>query len=490
MLGGGIPEERAILVTGGPGVGKSTLAMQFLQEGLAQGERCLYVSTEQTTEELRTSFAPFNFDLDDPNLEVTSLHAMPDTTLEESQSGLALHTLQGDESIDGNFRYPFESEYIAEFLEQFAPRDRVVLDSASGLQVISDNQHRFQRVVLDLIRLFTDTFGATTIFTSESVGPPAPDGSTQGGGSQLLQFTTHGVIRLWWDEVEGSRRRFLEVLKMRGVDHQTRKYEVSFSEDGLSLMPRSRTSGRGFDDEAIISTGIDGLDELSGGLVRGHSVLVEYDGRAMVDSFVAHMMDRVLDEGMSVWFFPSPIMSATRTQDLMPHDWDFREKLDDNSLFVLDGFGVWKDYHDHQNVFYAPQGVLGNLFRRNKSISIYMMKRIARRVEERRIPGPQLGLVYTEAFLRWLDPSEVKEVYYWAREDLARPYDTGFWVHNPEAMDPQLAEFFHSDAVQVFRTTMAENGIQYLRMAKSPLGQPGQSAVIDFDDDGLVVNRN
>ncbi|MFB6304876.1 MAG: RAD55 family ATPase, partial [Haloferacaceae archaeon] len=53
MLRGGLPENRAVLVTGGPGTGKSTLAMQFLQAGLERGETALYVSTEQTIEELR-----------------------------------------------------------------------------------------------------------------------------------------------------------------------------------------------------------------------------------------------------------------------------------------------------------------------------------------------------------------------------------------------------------------------------------------------------
>ncbi len=491
MLGGGFPEQRAVLVTGGPGVGKSTLAMQFLQEGLANDERCLYVSTEQTTDELRTSFAPFEFSLDHPNLTITSIHAMPESTIEESESGLALHTLTGDQSIDGPFHYPFESEYIHEYLSQFAPCERVVLDSASGLAAISDDRDRFRRVILDLIRLFTDTFGATTIFTAEEVGSEAEhDSPTSIGTSDLLQFSTHGVIRLWWEELRGSRHRFLQIVKMRGVDHQTRRYEVSFSAEGLVLAPESRTTGVGIEDDAIISTGIEGLDELCGGLVRGHSVLVEYDGRAMVDNFVAHMLHNTLEKGMSVWFFPSPIMSAGRVANLMPGDWDIQRLLDDNVLFVLDGFGAWKAHHDHRNVFYAPQGVLGNLFRRSKGISMYLMKRMAQKITARRVEAPMVGLVYTEAFLRWLDPSEVKEVYYWAREELATEYDTGFWVHNPATMDPQLAEFFHSDAVQVFETRMEENGIQYLRLTKSPIGQPGQSAVIDFDEQGIVLGPN
>jgi len=68
ILDGGLPEDRTVLVTGGPGTGKSTLAMQFLAEGLARDEDCLYVSTEQTFAELDDAFEDFAFDLDDENL--------------------------------------------------------------------------------------------------------------------------------------------------------------------------------------------------------------------------------------------------------------------------------------------------------------------------------------------------------------------------------------------------------------------------------------
>lgn len=490
MLGGGIPENRAVLVTGGPGVGKSTFAMQFLQEGLRADEQCLYISTEQTTAELHSSFAPFDFDLDHPNLEITSIHAMPDTTIEESQSGMALRTLQGDESIDGNFRYPFESEYIVEFLEQFAPCDRVVLDSASGLETISDNQRRFQRVVLELIRLFTDTFGATAIFTSEAMGPPVSDGvSPSQSTSQLLQFTTHGVIRLWWGQVEGSRRRFLEIVKMRGLDHDTRSYEVRFTDSGLQLVPSGRTSAAGIDPDTILKTGADGLDELSGGFVRGHSVLLETDGQAMVDHVVARIIDSAFGDGMAVWFFPSPIMGPKRLERLMPGDREVTDLLDRGQLSVLDGFGAWKNIYDHPGVYHAPSGIMGSLFRRNSTIRKFLMQKMAEEVDVRRGDRPHLGTVYTEAFLRWLDPEQVKEVYYWAREELAHELDTGFFIHNPATMEAQLAEFFHSDAVQVFETSMSEDGIQYLHLAKSPIGEPGETAVLNYTDDGLVVQK-
>lgn len=84
MLGGGLPARRATLVTGGPGAGKSTFGMQFLHAGVEAGETGLYVSTEQTIDEIRQSFAGFEFDLDDPGVNVTTLHATPGQTIEST----------------------------------------------------------------------------------------------------------------------------------------------------------------------------------------------------------------------------------------------------------------------------------------------------------------------------------------------------------------------------------------------------------------------
>ena len=52
VLGGGLPEQCLYLVEGNPGVGKTTLAMQFLLEGRAKGERGLYVTLSETKREL------------------------------------------------------------------------------------------------------------------------------------------------------------------------------------------------------------------------------------------------------------------------------------------------------------------------------------------------------------------------------------------------------------------------------------------------------
>ncbi|MFC4359144.1 RAD55 family ATPase [Halobium salinum] len=95
MLRGGIPRRRSVLLSGGPGAGKSTLGMQFLQTGIEAGEDVLYVSTEQTEEEMRDSFGEFAFDLDAPNCHVTSIHATPGRTIERDDE-LIISDIGGD----------------------------------------------------------------------------------------------------------------------------------------------------------------------------------------------------------------------------------------------------------------------------------------------------------------------------------------------------------------------------------------------------------
>src|SRR5436190_14706120 len=52
ILVGGFPRGCFYLVQGDPGSGKTTLAMQFLLEGVRRGEKAFYVTLSETKEEL------------------------------------------------------------------------------------------------------------------------------------------------------------------------------------------------------------------------------------------------------------------------------------------------------------------------------------------------------------------------------------------------------------------------------------------------------
>ncbi len=63
VLGGGLPKDRMYLVEGDPGVGKTTLALQFLRHGVEHGEVGLYITLSETKEELNAVAASHGWDL-------------------------------------------------------------------------------------------------------------------------------------------------------------------------------------------------------------------------------------------------------------------------------------------------------------------------------------------------------------------------------------------------------------------------------------------
>src|SRR5688572_16728537 len=65
ILAGGLPRNRLYLLQGDPGVGKTTMALQFMLEGVRRGERCLYVTLSETREELIAVAAAHGWSLSD-----------------------------------------------------------------------------------------------------------------------------------------------------------------------------------------------------------------------------------------------------------------------------------------------------------------------------------------------------------------------------------------------------------------------------------------
>ncbi|HEY4186103.1 MAG TPA: ATPase domain-containing protein, partial [Polyangia bacterium] len=142
VLGGGLPRDHLFLVQGDPGVGKTTLALQFLMTGLRAGETCLYITLSETTDELRTVAASHGWSLD----------------------GVALFELPSWDSVTGQDEntlfHPAEVE-LAETIKKLLQRidqvkpSRVVFDSLSEIRLLSQGPLRYRRQVLALKQFFT-----------------------------------------------------------------------------------------------------------------------------------------------------------------------------------------------------------------------------------------------------------------------------------------------------------------------------------------------
>src|SRR2546423_8661798 len=90
VLLGGLARNRLFLLEGKPGTGKTTIALQYLLEGVRCGEKCLYITLSETEEELRESAASHGWTLGE-GIDVFEL-APPETLLDEKQQQSLLYS--------------------------------------------------------------------------------------------------------------------------------------------------------------------------------------------------------------------------------------------------------------------------------------------------------------------------------------------------------------------------------------------------------------
>ncbi len=146
VLGGGLTPGRLYLVEGTPGSGKTTIAMQFLMEGVRLGEAVLYVTLSETSDELQGVAQSHGWDL--KGMEVREMLPSQDSLSPEEQYTV-FHPSEvelGETTIR-----------ILKEVERINP-SRVVFDSLSELRLLAGNSLRYRRQILAL----KQPFGADT----------------------------------------------------------------------------------------------------------------------------------------------------------------------------------------------------------------------------------------------------------------------------------------------------------------------------------------
>jgi circadian clock protein KaiC len=255
VLKGGLIAGRFYLVDGNPGAGKTTLALQFLLEGVRLGERCLYVTLSETREELMAGAQSHGWTLE--GIEIVELIA------EDRDPG------GGD---DLTMYHPSEVELtettrrVLALVEETAPR-RMVFDSLSELRLLAQNSLRYRRQILALKQFFVGRDCTVLLL----------DDRTAEGPDLQLQSIAHGVISLEHKApAYGSALRQLQVVKFRGSDFMSGRHDLSIRRGGLRVYPRLISSSFHADFEAqSVPSGVAALDALlGGGIDRGTSTLM------------------------------------------------------------------------------------------------------------------------------------------------------------------------------------------------------------------------
>lgn len=254
IMRGGLPGNRLYLVQGDPGVGKTTLALQFLLEGLRAKERCLYVTFSETRAEIEGVARSHGW----------SLEGLGFFEFDELQKAL-----EGEQA--GTVFHPSETELTAvskrlwQSMEMHRPQ-RMVFDSLSELRLLAGDAMRYRRQLLEIKRRV-----AAIQCTAMLV-----DDRTATRDDIQLQSLAHGVISLQRrSSGYGAAKRNLEIIKLRGVAFRSGWHDFAIHTGGISVYPRLVASEHGQSEGGVLSSGIAELDSLlGGGIDRGSGTLL------------------------------------------------------------------------------------------------------------------------------------------------------------------------------------------------------------------------
>ncbi|HEU4521513.1 MAG TPA: ATPase domain-containing protein, partial [Thermoanaerobaculia bacterium] len=256
ILVGGLPRNRVYLVQGDPGVGKTTLGLQFLIEGNRQGEKGLYITLSESADELHAVAESHGW-----NLEGITIY---EQLVGESE-------LNDEETT---VFYPAEielGETVRAMLlevERIKPK-RVVIDSLSEIRLLAQSSLRYRKQILALKQFFAGR-NVTVLCLDERMR------SSEFHDLQL-QSVPHGVIELErFTPLYGSARRRMQLVKIRGLNFRDGYHDFNILTGGIVVYPRLIAAEHRADvEQAQMPSGLPALDQmLGGGVDRGTSTLI------------------------------------------------------------------------------------------------------------------------------------------------------------------------------------------------------------------------
>jgi len=217
LLNGGIPEKHMIIVFGGMGTGKSTLALQFITDGLKKGEKAVFISLEEEEREIIESAKGYGIDLQ--------------PYMQKGKESLVLYKL--DPNAVKVTLTKIKTE-LPELIKMFGAT-RLVIDSITLFEMMFTDEAERRLNLFEMFTILKET-GVTALITSESSRD-----DTYSSRYGLVEYVADGVITLRYVRPDELRdvKLAVEVVKMRRHRHSRSIKPYDITNEGIVVHSES-----------------------------------------------------------------------------------------------------------------------------------------------------------------------------------------------------------------------------------------------------------
>jgi len=316
ITGGGLPRGRPTLVCGGPGCGKTLLAMEFLARGaMEHGEPGVFMSFEESEAELTSNVASLGFDVG--RLIEQKKLAIDQVRVERSE-------------IEETGEYDLEGLFVRlQHAVESIGAKRVVLDTIESLFASLPNPVILRSELRRLFRWLKDR-ELTAVITGEK-----GEGTLTRQG--LEEYVSDCVIFLDHRITDQISTRRLRVVKYRGSSHETNEFPFLIDENGISVLP---ITSLGLEHEASterVSSGIPRLNEMldGKGYYKGSTILVSGTAGTGKTSMATHLATDFCRKGQRCLYFAFEESAAQIQRNMNSIGLDLGRFVRDGTLRIV-----------------------------------------------------------------------------------------------------------------------------------------------------------
>lgn len=218
----GIPHGSPVVVSGGPGSGKTIFTLQVMQEHASHGDECLYISFEESEEDLTDHMEDFGWDAEDMK-EEGNLNIVEYSTFDIKRQVEAMVAEQrGELMID------VEPVIIPEDCNP----EFIVIDSLTAIESSFAGKEESYRIYMKQLFKFLKESESTSFLITET-----KEEEKNMSAAAVDEFLADGVIILYNLKQDGVRQRAAEILKMRGAKHDEKMAAMNITENGIRVYP-------------------------------------------------------------------------------------------------------------------------------------------------------------------------------------------------------------------------------------------------------------